>query len=859
VLGRWLKKKNSTSDKLTDVDPEVRLEAIVGADNNDPEIAACLAELAANDPELRVRCAAIRTLPASSDFSPLLDDDAVASSTADYMASLVLANKQWDWLGSPMVLDQFLSGGHSKTIDQADMLNVAKSVQTPNQIAELILQSPLSAREQLLSNDLLQTESGLQVLERASRERDKNVNRHARQHLEQCKSLQTSTHQINTRCAEIDTALRGSSDEFVKQKKLIALRTNLAAELASLSSNQFELGLVFELPAPPITLQDIEDREAHLLAPEPLPAKQPEPELGPVEPEVPIASIASIARGPTAEARLETSFWQSTAKISEINQDQPLHRQINQHKKLISKLNKEIDQLAWPSDQPEPEKLSHTRQSVLQLNDTLAGKTKELKGIEDRLETLLEALEADLGDGKTLEVGGRMKIARDLLLETGSNSDKAKDGERKIAALSAQLTELRDWQKYATDPKRESLLTELKALADQPQAPPTQAARLKSLRTEWQQLGRPSSRVAHEQQEQFDQLAKQAFEPCKAYFQEQEQIRQSNLTNRINLCGQLETYLAETDWRHADYKAADQIMRAAREEWRRNHPCERKLLKPVEQNFEALQNRLHEHLKSHWDANVAAKQSIVDTARALTDGEDVRQQVEQAKRLQQEWKNIGATPRSVDQRLWKEFRTACDAVFTNRNDAFVQEKEEQSKNLAGLNAAVEELEKAAQVALEQTIATNQELRTLNQAIETLLPSLQGNRAASPINDRWRKARLVYEKALAVAAHEKTLNEVNQLEEQDASLEQAESKNPNLYDLSLRLALESELSADQPSPSSDQAQRMALQIEFMNAGIRDLTARDYRELVSRWQELGPKTPAEAELRKRFFNAISKRLA
>lgn len=851
MLGRWLKKKNSTSNKLTDADPQVRLEAIAGADSDNPEAAACLAELAAKDVELQVRCAAIRRLPASSDFSPLLGDHAVASTTAEYMASLILANNQWDWLGNPTVLDQFLSGGHCKSIDQADMPIVTKSVQTPNQIAELILQVSLPEREQLLTNELLRTESGLQILERTSRGRDKNVNRHARQHLEQCKALQTSTRQIKVRCTEIDTALESSTDEFAKQKKLISLRADLAAELANLASTHLNLDLVFELPAPPITLQDIEDREAKLLAPAPEPEAVPVPVPVPVEPAQP--------QGPTAQERLESPFWQSAPGSLQIAQDQPLHRQINQHKKLINKLNKEIDKLAWPSALPEPEQLGLARQSVVQLNDTLTVKAQELKAIEDRREGLLQAIEADLEEGKMREVGGRIKTTRDLLLETGPNGDKAKDSERKIAALSAQLAELRDWQKYATDPKRESLLVELKALADQPQAPPTQAARLKSLRTEWQQLGRPTSRGAHEQHEQFDQLAALAFEPCKAYFQEQDQIRQSNLTNRISLCAQLETYLAETDWQHADYKAADQIMRAAREEWRRHHPCERKLLKRVEQNFEALQSRLHDHLKSHWDANVAAKQSIIAAAQALIDSEDVRQQVEQAKRLQQEWKTVGATPRSVDQRLWKEFRTACDTVFANRNDTFVLEKEEQSKNLAILNTAVDELEKAAQVALEQKIATEKELRTLNQAIENLLPGLQGNRATSPLTDRWRKAGLAYEKALAVAAHAKIITEIKQLAEQDESIEQPDSKNPNLYDSSLRLALESELAADQPSPATDQSQRMTLQIEFMNAGIRDLSSRDYRELVSRWQELGPKTPREAELRKRFFDAISTRLA
>ena len=75
---------------------------------------------------------------------------------------------------------------------------------------------------------------------------------------------------------------------------------------------------------------------------------------------------------------------------------------------------------------------------------------------------------------------------------------------------------------------------------------------------------------------------------------------------------------------------------------------------------------------------------------------------------------------------------------------------------------------------------------------------------------------------------------------------------------MSLVLEAEIAADQPSPSADQTARMALQIELMNAGRRDLGAEDYRDLLRRWCAAGPKDETANALRERFFAAIARRL-
>ena len=110
-------------------------------------------------------------------------------------------------------------------------------------------------------------------------------------------------------------------------------------------------------------------------------------------------------------------------------------------------------------------------------------------------------------------------------------------------------------------------------------------------------------------------------------------------------------------------RAAETIMRQARQEWRKHHPCDRKSLKSVEVRFEALQSALHERVKETWDRNVKAKEDLVSQALALVEQESTSGLATAAKQLQAKWRGVGTTPRGADQRLWKKFRAACDDIF----------------------------------------------------------------------------------------------------------------------------------------------------------------------------------------------------
>src|SRR5439155_10083092 len=81
-------------------------------------------------------------------------------------------------------------------------------------------------------------------------------------------------------------------------------------------------------------------------------------------------------------------------------------------------------------------------------------------------------------------------------------------------------------------------------------------------------------------------------------------------------------------------------------------------------------------------ANLAAKIALCTRAEALADSMNWIQTADQIKRLQAEWKTVGAVSRGQEKAIWDRFRTACDRFFTRRHADLADRKKVWAENLA---------------------------------------------------------------------------------------------------------------------------------------------------------------------------------
>lgn len=122
-------------------------------------------------------------------------------------------------------------------------------------------------------------------------------------------------------------------------------------------------------------------------------------------------------------------------------------------------------------------------------------------------------------------------------------------------------------------------------------------------------------------------------------------------------------------------------------------------------------------LRSGFDAIAEAKQKLIDQALVIKDSTDWKTAGEQLIQLQKKWKNLGNAGQRNEQRLWKEFRAACDAFFNAKSAHFAEMDKANESNLTAKQELIAKIE-AYQLGEDkkQAIADFKEFATSYNAI-----------------------------------------------------------------------------------------------------------------------------------------------
>ncbi|TDX93385.1 DUF349 domain-containing protein [Chryseobacterium daecheongense] len=81
--------------------------------------------------------------------------------------------------------------------------------------------------------------------------------------------------------------------------------------------------------------------------------------------------------------------------------------------------------------------------------------------------------------------------------------------------------------------------------------------------------------------------------------------------------------------------------------------------------FNTNKNSYYKSLKGSQQANLEEKLKLIQTAKDNVNNEDWDIAVPLFKKLQDDWKKVGHVPKSMTNKIWDEFRDACNAFFNN--------------------------------------------------------------------------------------------------------------------------------------------------------------------------------------------------
>lgn len=212
--------------------------------------------------------------------------------------------------------------------------------------------------------------------------------------------------------------------------------------------------------------------------------------------------------------------------------------------------------------------------------------------------------------------------------------------------------------------QKKKLIAEAEQLADAEDLA-LAARRVNRLHKNWKKAKTLPQKDENELWEKF-KAATDAFNQKKAdnidLLREQEQ---RNMELKEELIKKAES-IQHTD----DYEAGHKVMQLLMDEWKKIGPVPRKKSSKLWSSFKGAMDVFYEERREHFKDvrkdqkdNYTLKKEIIDKLTVLGEHEDPAAAVEEAKVLQEEFKNIGHVPIKSKNKIWKQYREACDVIY----------------------------------------------------------------------------------------------------------------------------------------------------------------------------------------------------
>ena len=113
--------------------------------------------------------------------------------------------------------------------------------------------------------------------------------------------------------------------------------------------------------------------------------------------------------------------------------------------------------------------------------------------------------------------------------------------------------------------------------------------------------------------------------------------------------------------------------------------------KTVLRAFNTKKNDFYKNLKNSQHVNLEEKQKLISIAQDNMHSEDWDTAVPLFKKLQEDWKNIGHVPKNQANKVWNDFRDACNTFFNNFREKNASTTDDWKQNYHQKKALLEEL------------------------------------------------------------------------------------------------------------------------------------------------------------------------
>ena len=198
---------------------------------------------------------------------------------------------------------------------------------------------------------------------------------------------------------------------------------------------------------------------------------------------------------------------------------------------------------------------------------------------------------------------------------------------------------------------------------------------LQALHKIWKEELGPVNRERREEiWERFSAATKSIHEKRQDFYKEQDKVYEKNLEVKLEIIAKIDEITTEETKNHAIWQKKIKIIEELRTLFfnagkvpiKVNEATWAKFKESV-RDFNRKKNAFYKGLKKDQFQNLEKKLELIKIAEANKDNTDFAVTTPLMKKIQNDWKQIGHVPRRESDKIWKQFKSACNGYFDKLN------------------------------------------------------------------------------------------------------------------------------------------------------------------------------------------------
>lgn len=350
------------------------------------------------------------------------------------------------------------------------------------------------------------------------------------------------------------------------------------------------------------------------------------------------------------------------------------------------------------------QKVKDKRKAQLELKNAFESENLRLK--KELIEKLRKVIESEEN------IGSAFSAQKEILEEWKKIGEipreKRDDIQRDFSRLMELFfynikiyRELKDHDYKRNHQLKEDVIFKLKQLRTSQQNIRDIENTLKTLQDDWETIGPVKNEEWEELKNQYWEAVLSVYDKINAHYEEQRANLMENIQKKRAIIEELRGQLDGIDKieKAKDWEAKTDFVLKAQENWKTIGFGPKKENEAVWAEFRQLCNSFFDAKKNFnraadavYKENANKKRELIQEAQAMQDSTEWKTTAEKIIQLQKKWKNIGNAGNRFENKLWAEFRAACDHFFNAKENHFAAQDASLVTNLEHKNNLITRLE-----------------------------------------------------------------------------------------------------------------------------------------------------------------------